>query len=187
MNKNEFAAFIAGVALVALAAGCQTTTNTNTNANANTAVVTNTNANVNANANVNTNANTNANVRTTNANITREEYEKGKESFAEEAKRLGRKIGTGVNDGWLWTKTRAVLAATDDLSDSTINVDVDDAVVTLSGTVANQAQKTKAEQVAKGVEGVKSVKNQLTVSATGGNTNQNTNGNANSNKNTNTR
>ncbi len=182
MNKSKFATFIAGMALVALAVGCQTTTtNTNANANTNTAVVTNTNVNANANAN------TNANRRTTNANITREEYEKGKESFAEEAKRLGRKIGTGVNDGWLWTKTRAVLAATDDLSDSTINVDVDDAVVTLSGTVANQAQKTKAEQVAKGVEGVKSVKNQLTVSATGGNTNQNTNGNANSNKNTNTR
>jgi osmotically-inducible protein OsmY len=36
--------------------------------------------------------------------------------------------------------------------------------VTLSGTVATQAQKTKAGQVAKGVEGVKSVRNNLTVS-----------------------
>jgi NOL1/NOP2/fmu family ribosome biogenesis protein len=183
MNKSKFTAFIAGVALMALAVGCQTTTNTNTNANANTAVVANTNANVNAN----TNANANANRRTTNANITREEYEKEKGSFTEEAKRLGRKIGAGANDGYLWAKTRAVLAATDDLRDSTINVDVDDAVVTLSGTVANQAQKTKAEQVARGVEGVKSVKNQLTVSATGGNTNQNTNKSADTNKNANTK
>jgi hyperosmotically inducible protein len=49
------------------------------------------------------------------------------------------------------------------LRDSTINVDVDKDVVTLTGTVATPAQKTKAEQVAKSVEGVKSVKNLLKV------------------------
>jgi hyperosmotically inducible periplasmic protein len=58
-----------------------------------------------------------------------------------------------------------MLATTDDLRDSTINVDVDNAIVTLSGTVATQAQKTKAAQVAKGVEGVKNVRNNLVVSA----------------------
>ena len=47
------------------------------------------------------------------AAMTREEYEKNKESYTEEAKRLGRKIGAGANDGWLWTKTRAALAAED--------------------------------------------------------------------------
>ena len=161
MNRNRLVALAASAMLSALVVGCQTTTNTNTNANGNTAVVTNTNANVNANAN----ANANANRRTVNANITREEYERERESFAEEARRLGRSIGTGANDGWLWTKTRAVLAAADDLRDSTINVDVDNAVVTLSGTVANQTQKARAEQVARGVEGVKSVRNQLSVSA----------------------
>lgn len=186
MNKNKFAAVLAAGALLAvLATGCETTTNTNTNSNANTTVVTNTNTNVNANANAN--ANTNTNTRTTNANITREEYEKSKETFAEEAKRLGRKIGAGAEDGWLWTKTRTALATTDDLRDSTINVDVENGVVTLSGTVANQAQKTKAEQVARGIDGVKSVKNNLTVSVTGGNTNQNGNGNTNMNRNTNAR
>jgi osmotically-inducible protein OsmY len=60
----------------------------------------------------------------TSAAITREEYEKNKESYRDEAKQLGRKIGAGANDGWLWTKTRAALAAEDDLRDSTINVDV---------------------------------------------------------------
>jgi hyperosmotically inducible periplasmic protein len=160
MKSNKIVAFIAGVALITLAA-CQTSTNTNTNANANIAVNANTNANVNANANMNTNANR----RSVNANISREEYERDKESFAEDARRLGRTIGTGANDGWLWTKTRALLATTDDLRDSTINVDVDNAVVTLSGTVATQAQKTKAAQVARGVEGVKNVRNNLTVSA----------------------
>jgi hyperosmotically inducible protein len=162
MNKNKLVVFLAGVTLMVLAIGCETATNTNTNTNV---AVSNANRNANVNANANTNVNANANRRAVNANISREEYEKGKESFAEEAKRLGRTIGTGANDGWLWTKTRAVLATTDDLRDSTINVDVDNAVVTLSGTVATQAQKTKAAQVAKGVEGVKSVKNNLVVSA----------------------
>jgi len=161
MNRTKFFTFIAGVALSALAIGCETTTNTNTNTNL---AASNANANSNVHANANVNVNTNANRRAVNANISREEYEKDKESFSEEAKRLGRSIGTGTNDGWLWTKTRAVLATTDDLRDSTINVDVDNAVATLSGTVATAAQKNKAGQVAKSVEGVKSVKNNLTVS-----------------------
>jgi hyperosmotically inducible protein len=162
MKKTKLLAFIAGVTLIALTAGCGTAMDTNTNTNVATRNA-NTNANVNSNANMNTN--TNANRRTINANISRQEYERAKESFAEEAKRLGRTIGADANDGWLWTKTRAMLATTDDLRDSTINVDVENGVVTLSGTVATPAQKTKAAQVAKGVEGVKSVKNNLTVKA----------------------
>ena len=161
MNSEKFTALVAGFMLVVVAVGCETATNTNTNTNTNVAVV-NTNANVNANAN----SNANSNRRTVNANISREEYEREKESFAEDAKRLGRTIGTGATDGWLWTKTRALLASADDLRDSTINVDVDNAVVTLTGTVATAAQKTKAAQVAKSVEDVKSVKNDLTVSTT---------------------
>jgi len=158
MTRSKLIAFIASVTLLGVGAvGCETTTNSNTNTNANMAA---TNANMNANANMNTNSSG----RSTNANISREEYERERESFAEDARRLGRTIGTGANDGWLWTKTRALLAAADDLRDSTINVDVDNAVVTLSGTVATQAQKNRAAQVAKGVEGVKSVTNNLAVS-----------------------
>jgi Domain of unknown function (DUF4397)/BON domain len=100
---------------------------------------------------------------TKNAGITREEYEKNRDSFSEEAKRLGRKIGAGADDGWLWTKTRAALANENDLRDSTINVDVDNGVVTLSGTVTNDAQRAKAEKVARDIEGVKNVRNQLTI------------------------
>jgi hyperosmotically inducible protein len=168
MNRSKFLASVTCVVLAAVLAGCDTATNTNTNANSNVAVV---NTNVNANANVNRNANTG----TFNANITREEYERDKERVAEEAKKLGRIIGTGASDGWLWIKTRAMLAAADDLRDSTINVDVDNSVVTLTGSVASTAQKSKAEQVARGIDGVKSVKNELRVSADGGNANQNTN------------
>src|SRR5687767_4451284 len=160
MNSEKILVLVTGVAVIALALSCDTATNTNTNTNV---AVSNANVNTNVSANANTNANTSR--RTVNANISREEYERDKESCTEDARRLGRTIGTGANDGWLWTKTRAVLATTDDLRDSTINVDVDNEVVTLSGTVATSTQKAKAAQVAKGVEGVKSVKNNLVVSA----------------------
>lgn len=106
---------------------------------------------------------------------TREEYDRDKErsdrEAREEARRSGRSIGTGANDSWLWVKTRFDLAAVDDLRDSTINVDVDNAVVTLTGTVASAAQKTRAEQSAKSVEGVKSVRNQLRVVSANANAN----------------
>jgi hypothetical protein len=152
-----------------LIAGCDNTANTNNRA---------ANANVNAN-NTNTVA-TSTPVTTTNDNRrapTREEYERDKERYNREAKQSGRTVGTGINDGWLWVKTRFDLAAADDLRDSTINVDVDKGVVTLTGTVASAAQKTRAETVAKAVDGVTGVKNMLKVST--GNTNANANSNAN--------
>jgi hyperosmotically inducible protein len=155
MMKLRFAGFIALAALAFALTGC----NPSTNDNANVTV----NANKPANANTavaNSNANTNSR-----KGITREDYEREKAKYQKEAKQAGRTIGTGLNDGWLWTKTRFDLAAADDLRDSTINVDVNNSVVTLTGTVASPAQKTRAEAIAKSVEGVTSVKNMLKVSA----------------------
>ncbi|MBA2702469.1 MAG: BON domain-containing protein [Blastocatellia bacterium] len=152
--RYKFPGFIAATALAGLFTGCNQTTNDN----ANTRATVNTNTRVVANENTNVNANTNR-------ALTREEYEKNKEKYAKNAKGSGRTIGTGLNDGWLWTKTRFDLAAADDLRDSTINVDVSNAVVTLSGSVATAEQKAKAEAVAKAVEGVTGVKNMLTVAA----------------------
>src|SRR5688572_13468720 len=103
MNSRKLPSFAAGIMLFALAAACDTATNTNTNTN-----VAVSNANMYANVNANANMNINSNRRSVNANISREEYERDKETFAEEARRLGRTIGTGANDGWLWAKTRAV-------------------------------------------------------------------------------
>jgi len=174
--RRRIEGFLVLAALLVLIAGCDNTANTNNRA-------------ANANGNANTNANTNTVATSTpvvNANDnrrapTREEYERDKERYNREAKGQGRTIGTGVNDGWLWVKTRFDLAAADDLRDSTINVDVDKGVVTLTGTVASAAQKARAETVAKSVDGVTAVKNMLKVSS--GNTNSNANANTNANRN----
>jgi len=155
MNKRTLAALLA-VAALAVTAACGGDSNTNANR-----------------------ANTNAANRATptatptpsptpsrpNGNMTRADYDREKARYDEEARRSGRTVGSGVNDAWLWTKVRAQLMTADDLRDSTINVDVENDVVTLSGTVANGNQKVRAADIAKKTEGVKSVRNNLTVSS----------------------
>lgn len=167
--------FFYGMAVITSAVGiaaCDSTgsvVNTNANvsnvrANSNTAVL------VNANSNV---ANTN---RAANSNITREEYDRNRAEY--EKDRGDDKIGTGANDGWIWFKTKTALATTDDLRDSTINVDVENERITLRGTVASAAEKSRAEEVAKSIDGQKGVTNRLTVKASDSMTNQMVNGNS---------
>ena len=162
MNKRTLAALLA-VAALAITAACGGDNNTNANrANTNAA---NRAATPTATP---TPANTN---RAVNANITRDEYNREQARYDDEARRSGRTIGSGINDRWLWTKVRAQLLGADDLRESTINVDVENDVVTLSGTVANGNQKIRAADIAKKTDGVKSVKNNLTISASGSNSN----------------
>lgn len=157
---------------------CETPSNSNANmrnANANTAVV--------VNSNTYSNSNMSSNSNKWHSGITREEYEKNKSGY--ESEKGSSTIGQGADDMWLWVKTRAELLGTSDLRESTINVDVVNSVVTLKGTVEDSAQKTKAEQVAKAIDGVKSVKNELKVQPNDSMTNQMTSGNSNSRSNAN--
>ena len=163
------------LAFAALLLGACGGTATN-NANNSRSNVTNLGAN-NANTGaVVVNSNTSNANRWSNTNITREEYDKNRAEY--EREKGSSTIGQGANDSWLWFKTRAALLTTSDLRESTINVDVDHDVITLKGTVATAAQKAKAEQVANGIEGKKSVKNELKVAPndsmtnTSGNTNK---------------
>lgn len=64
----------------------------------------------------------------------------------------------------LTTKVKTALASDVGMRTMTnIDVDSDDGVVTLKGKVDTAEAKQKAEEIAKKVDGVKSVKNQLTV------------------------
>ena len=158
--SNRIFGLIAAAVLATTFTACEGGANSNNvnNANANRAPSPTPTAVVNANTNTRPTA------------PTREEYDRDKErrdrEAREEARRSGRTVGTGANDAWLWVKTKFDLAAVDDLRDSTINVDV-----TLTGTVASAAQKTRAEQSAKSVEGVRSVRNRLTVASANANAN----------------
>jgi osmotically-inducible protein OsmY len=170
---KRFMTIAAAFALTALTFGCGGDTTSNTTTNTSNATVANSNnANKNANANANSNANTNKGA-TYNANISKEEWEKDKESFGQKAKDAGDKIGQGLEDGWLWVKTRGALLATSGLETTSINVDVNNGAIVLRGTVPSQDQVKKADTAAKGVSGSKGVQNQLKVSACGGNMNGN--------------
>ena len=171
MRSKTILAILAGAALSLAAAGCDSADNTNVtvNANANRA------ANANAVATATPVATPAGGAYNRNYN-SREEYKKDEANYRAEAKNKSESIGQGLEDGWIHLKVRAALAAVDDLRDSTINVDVDNNVVTLRGSVANAASKTKAQDAAKKVEGVKSVTNKLEIKADGS---SNKGGNAN--------
>ncbi len=148
---KKIATLTLGVALAALITGCSRTDTTTT-----------TNTNRAMNANGNTTTTTTTTTRNTNG-MTREEFDRDRARYETDAKTAGRTIGSGADDLWIFTKTRAALLATDDLRESTVNVDVDNNVVTLTGTIESAAQSNRATLVAQGIEGVTRVVNQLKV------------------------
>ena len=172
MRSKTFLTILGGAALCLAAAGCDPGTNTNNaNGNANRA------ANANATATPTATATPAGSAYNRNYN-SKEDYKKDEANYKAEAKNAGSTIGSGLEDGWIHLKVRGALAAVDDLRDSTINVDVDNNVVTLRGSVGNAASKKAAEDAAKKVDGVKSVTNKLEIKADGS---SNKAGNANAN------
>ena len=69
----------------------------------------------------------------------------------------------GPSDEALTQSVQTKIKAEPTLTTETINVATASAVVTLAGEVSSAANKARAEELAKGVEGVKSVVNNITV------------------------
>jgi len=70
---------------------------------------------------------------------------------------------TPNSDAWLGEKVKATLLFHRNVSGSKTKVQVKDGIVTLSGEAASKAQKDLTAEYAKDVDGVKEVKNNLTV------------------------
>jgi hyperosmotically inducible protein len=174
MRSKTILSMLAGAALCLTAAGCGSDNNTNVSVNVNA----NRAANANAVATPAATATPAGSAYNRNYN-SKEDYNKDATNYRAEAKNKGESVGQSVEDGWIHIKVRAALAAINDLRDSTINVDVDNNVVTLRGSVANAASKKAAADAAKKVEGVKSVTDKLEIKADGS---SNKSGNANANK-----
>jgi hyperosmotically inducible protein len=66
-------------------------------------------------------------------------------------------------DSWVTAKTKLALMTTEGIDTWDLNVDTVNGIVTLHGKVASEAAKQKAETVAQGIEGAKSVKNLLQI------------------------
>ena len=72
---------------------------------------------------------------------------------------------TPINDSWLTSKTKIALFADARVKGSEINVETTQGVVVIRGKVDSDAAKQAAEGIAKGIDGVKTVKNDLKVVA----------------------
>lgn len=66
-------------------------------------------------------------------------------------------------DVWITTKAKIKLLTADDLSVTDVNVDTRDGRVTLHGKVGSAAEKLRAEQALRGLDGVRGVTNLLQV------------------------
>jgi hyperosmotically inducible periplasmic protein len=76
-----------------------------------------------------------------------------------------RTAGQTVDDATITAKVKSQLLADPDVSALNVNVTTYKGQVQLSGYVNEAAQRTKAEQIAKNVEGVRNVSNDLIVKA----------------------
>lgn len=79
----------------------------------------------------------------------------------------GEKIGDNTDDAWIHTKIRTKLVGSGELPFGGINVDVNNHVVTLRGSVDNAQTKAEAERIARETDGVSKVNNQLVVKRKG--------------------
>ena len=76
-----------------------------------------------------------------------------------------RTVGEATGDAAVTAKVKAALLAEKGVDGMKINVDTRDGNVTLTGNVPEPAQVERATQVARGIEGVKAVDNQLRAGA----------------------
>lgn len=149
MQSNRTSvAFLSMLAAAALLAACEKKTTTVTDAPANTSSTTTSTTTV-----APTPAASNAMTATANS----------MSAAASATERAVVKAGDAVGDAALTGKVKTALIADPDVKALRIDVDTKDNVVTLNGSADSQAHADKAVTIAKGVEGVKSVENRLTV------------------------
>ena len=74
-----------------------------------------------------------------------------------------KEAGSEVKDAGITTAVKAKFAVDDVVKASNIDVDTENGIVTLNGTVASPRESTRAVELAESVDGVKSVRNRLNV------------------------
>jgi hyperosmotically inducible protein len=97
------------------------------------------------------------------ASGTTAEMKEGMANAKEAAKNAGAAVSATVDDAAITASVSAGLAKDPDLSAIKINVDTKGGAVSLKGPAPTAAAKARAEEIAKGVQGVMSVDNQLEV------------------------
>jgi osmotically-inducible protein OsmY len=163
MAKKNFVITIGIASAASLSiflSGCSETTVSNTanTSNTNRAVIIS-NANNSMNTNMANNISTANTNNTTNASAAPNANRKPVQAMKEPTPQ----IGSGADDLLLFTKLRNSLSSDKELQTYVV-IEVKEGNVTLSGKAASAEKKAQAEQLIKAVDGVKSVKNNITVS-----------------------
>jgi osmotically-inducible protein OsmY len=78
---------------------------------------------------------------------------------------MGQEAKTGMSDSWITSKTKIALFSDDRVKGTQVHVETKSGTVMLRGKVDSNEAKAAAAEVAQGIEGVKSVKNELQVVA----------------------
>lgn len=92
-----------------------------------------------------------------------EKTKEGAVKVGEKTKEGLSKTGEVITDAWITSRVHSKYLGEDLLKGSDINVDTNDHVVTLKGTVMSAAARARAAEQAREVEGVHRVINQLTI------------------------
>lgn len=74
-------------------------------------------------------------------------------------------LGQHISDGTITTKVKAALMTAKDVKSTHIHVKTRRGTVWLTGSVPTSDEKTRAQEVVQGIDGVHHVKNRLKVSA----------------------
>ena len=88
-------------------------------------------------------------------------------TMTDKAKSVTQEAKTGMSDSWMTSKTKIALFSDDRVKGRQVHVETKDGVVYLRGKVDSSEAKAAATDVAKGIDGVKNVKNELQVVAPG--------------------
>ena len=91
--------------------------------------------------------------------------DKAPEKAPEKKESMGKKAKEVIDDATITTKIKAEYAKDKAVSALNIKVDTDKGVVKLSGNAKSKDEAAKAESIAKTVNGVVSVKNDIQVTA----------------------
>lgn len=89
--------------------------------------------------------------------------ENGAKDVGRTGEHAAEKTGEVVTDGWITSRIHERFMGVDALKGSDIDVDTNNHVVTLKGTVLSEMGRRKAVEIAKGTEGVHEVVDHLTI------------------------
>ena len=99
------------------------------------------------------------------AQTTGEKVKQKAEDAKTTAKEMTKEAKADISDSWITAKAKMALFADERVKGRQVSVETDKGVVTLRGKVDSAESKAAAESVAQGIEGAKSVRNDLQVVA----------------------